>query len=181
MKRNSPSKKDGKSFDKNGKPLKSRAERGYTPFDDLIKGRKSRKYKKEYKTSAKQRLKTNYRYYEKKIEMHINKILHSATLSRDDSRMLTNVLRNIRTTIFFTIKMIEIDEKIYQCIIDKLRDMDLFLKRMESVGYNIGRYLRDYGFHKDFLPEESFMHSDSLKIVETIQNFENYLNSCFNQ
>lgn len=157
---------------------KSRVQRGYKSLDDLIKEPKYKQSKSTYKTNVKQRMISLYNYYARLLDMHINNISRSRMLNHEERRSLTKTLENMKMGIKYALSSNMVDENYYNCVKDKLRDMTLFLRRLQSENYYMGKYIREYGFHPVFAPENKYIESSSLKLVEAIQSFDEYILSC---
>lgn len=158
--------------------IKTRTQRGYKPLEELIQTPKYKQAKESYKTNVGKRLSALYNYYSHLIDGHIANISRNRNLNHEDRRNLNSTLENMKMGIRYALKNGYVDEEYYSCVKEKLREIALFLRRLQSEKYHMGKYIREYGFDDVFAPENKYIEGNSLKIVESIQSFDEYILSC---
>ena len=144
------------------------------PVERILK--KGRKYSqsvrakanKSYKSSIKSRFNATYKYHQKRITRATTAIKSSRYINPSDRRRLTGMLDDIALA-FKKVKETahNLSEIQYQDMRERLSDVSEFLRKLASVGWNIGAYVKKYGFHDEFVPEDYFeWTSDIAKAIE---------------
>lgn len=145
------------------KPVESILKKGRN-YSKSVKARAS----KSYKTSIKARFNATYKYHQKRITSATTAIKSSRYINPSDRRRLTGMLDDISLA-FKKIKdsSHKLTEVQYQEMRERLSDVTEFLRKLASVGWNIGAYVKKYGFHDEFVPEDYFeWTSDIARAIE---------------
>lgn len=136
--------------------------------------------KKEFKTSLRKRLQSKFYYHKRTTFDRLSNPLINKINTQEDWDRIRRLMTNILESIHFTIQYYGENERYSQCISDKFREISRFWRNMESVGFNVGKYINVFGFHEDFLPQSMFddKHVKSTHFVECVEKFTQYVNEC---
>lgn len=153
-------------------------QREKTPEEIQILKERKKEYNRRYreKNKLKIKIKQSYNYHRKMIDGKISQFAKSTINSAENKRKITNILADIFNSINYIIENNLYSEEYIKCIQDRMQEINKFFKKLEQYDWSLGRYLKYEGFHPLFLPEEVFV--DSLKIVEVVQNMEDFLATC---
>lgn len=133
--------------------------------------------KQEYKSSARERLRKVIYYHEKKINAYVDILTRQKTIPPRDKRRIIQTVSDMVNATKEVYKRGYASNEYINCIREKFNEINLFFKRMESVGWSVGKFIRNYDFDDDFLPEKDF-DVGSLKIIDAIGNMQDYTRGC---
>lgn len=115
--------------------------------------------------------------YKKSIGDLLAMMNNSSNMSRSEKNAVNMSVKRVFNMIDYLIKNEKTSEAYLHCIKDKLKEIKAFLSDLDSVDFKIGLYIREFGFHNDFYPEE-MMEIGSPKLIDALMSFEDFVNQC---
>lgn len=141
--------------------------------------------KRVYKTSIRKRIQSQYYRSKRLTAQNLSKVIvfdnpkRNNQTNQEDWRKIQRLMENMLMSIKYTIDSVQESEAYKDCLQEKMNEINKFWKQMDSVGYIPMEYVKQYGFHPDFLPEHIFGDRiASVKFVEAVQSFQQYVDSC---
>lgn len=146
------------------------------PKTKIIDGVKLKKPKA--KLSVKDKLKRAHRYYKGSITKRLNRLIETKMLDRETKLRIIRIINDTFLAIKVMIDNGSANEDYLNCIREKLKDIIKFLKKLEECNWSLGSYVRNNGFHEVFAPMSEFEITGSLKTIEAVNKFSDYLKQC---
>lgn len=140
---------------------------------DLVKLKKPKA-----KSSVKDKLKRAHRYYKGSITKRLNRLIETKMLDRETKLRIIRIINDTFLAIKVMIDNGSANEDYLNCIREKLKDIIKFLKKLEECNWSLGSYVRNNGFHEVFAPMSEFEITGSLKTIEAVNKFSDYLKQC---
>lgn len=140
---------------------------------DLVKLKKPKP-----KSSVKDKLKRAHRYYKGSITKRLNRLIETKMLDRETKLRIIRIINDTFLAIKVMIDNGSANEDYLNCIREKLKDIIKFLKKLEECNWSLGSYVRNNGFHEVFAPMSEFEITGSLKTIEAVNKFSDYLKQC---
>ena len=134
--------------------------------------------KPKAKSSVKDKLKRAHRYYKGSITKRLNRLIETKMLDRETKLRIIRIINDTFLAIKVMIDNGSANEDYLNCIREKLKDIIKFLKKLEECNWSLGSYVRNHGFHEVFAPMSEFEITGSLKTIEAVNKFSDYLKQC---
>lgn len=146
------------------------------PKNKIIDGVKFKKPKP--KSIINDKLKRTHRYYKGSITKRLNRLIETKMLDRETKLRIIRIINDTFLAIKVMIDNKSANEDYLNCIREKLKDIIKFLKKLEECNWSLGSYVRNNGFHEVFAPMSEFEITGSLKTIEAVNKFSDYLKQC---
>ena len=146
------------------------------PKTKIIDGVKLKKTK--FKSIINEKLKRSYRYYKGSISKRLNRLIETKMLDKETKQRITRIINDIFVSVKYMIDNGFPSLEYLECIREKLKDIIRFLRKLEECNWSLGSYVRNNGFHEVFAPMSEFEITGSLKTIEAVNKFSDYLKQC---
>lgn len=134
--------------------------------------------KSKFKSIINEKLKRSHRYYKGSISKRLNRLIETKMLDKETKQRITRIINDIFVSVNYMIKNGFPSLEYLECIREKLKDIVKFLKKLEECNWSLGSYVRNNGFHEVFAPMSEFEITGSLKTIEAVNKFSDYLKQC---
>lgn len=134
--------------------------------------------KTKFKSIINEKLKRSHRYYKGSISKRLNRLIETKMLDRETKQRITRIINDIFVSVKYMIDNGYPSLEYLECIREKLKDIVRFLRKLEECNWSLGSYVRNNGFHEVFAPMSEFEITGSLKTIEAVNKFSDYLKQC---